>query len=140
MVENLYSFLATVGFTHPLHPMLTHVPMGMIIGMVVFSLLGLIWKNNNLTETAFHCCVLALLAVGPVIGAGILDWLHLQQGEWNKYIIVKMILGTLLYHSSGSGGHHEEKRGKPGEDAAFLSSLPCLCRRLGLFRGELVYG
>ena len=40
MVESLYTFLAAVGFTHPLHPMLTHVPMGMIIGMVVFSLLG----------------------------------------------------------------------------------------------------
>jgi LytS/YehU family sensor histidine kinase len=25
-----------------------------------------------------------------------LDWLHFQEGEWNVYIIVKMILGFLL--------------------------------------------
>ncbi len=96
MVENLYSLLEKVGFSHPLHPMLTHVPMGMIIGMVVFSFLGLIWKNGNFGQTAFHCSVLALLAILPVIGAGMLDWLHFQEGEWNVYIIVKMILGVLL--------------------------------------------
>jgi len=96
MVENLYSFLAKIGFSHPLHPMLTHVPMGMIIGMVVFSFLGLIWKDKNFAQTAFYCSVLALVAIFPVIGAGILDWLHLQQGEWNVYIIVKMILAVLL--------------------------------------------
>ena len=67
MVENFYAMLAKTGFNHPLHPMLTHVPMGMIIGMVVFAFLGLIWKSCNFDRTAFHCSILALAAVLPVI-------------------------------------------------------------------------
>jgi uncharacterized membrane protein len=140
MVESLYSFLATVGFTHPLHPMLTHVPMGMIIGMVVFSLLGLIWKKDNLTETAFHCCVLALLAVGPVIIAGILDWLHLQQGEWNKYIIVKMILGTVLTVLLAVAVTMKKKGASPAKMLLFYLLCLACAGGLGYSGGELVYG
>lgn len=96
MVERLYSFLESIGFTHPLHPMLTHIPMGMVIGMVLFSLVGILWKNEKLMQTAYHCSILALIFIGPVIAAGLTDWIHLQEASWNAYIIVKMVLAGLL--------------------------------------------
>jgi len=140
MVESLYTFLAAVGFTHPLHPMLTHVPMGMIIGMVVFSLLDSFWQNKNFSATSFHCSVLALLSVGPVIVAGILDWLHLQQGEWNTYIIVKMILGailTLLLAVSVT----VKLKGASGKNMLLINFLCLACAGgLGYAGGSLVYG
>lgn len=140
MVESLYSFLAAVGFTHPLHPMLTHIPMGMIIGMVVFSLLGLLWKNDDLAQTAFHCSVLALLAIGPVIAAGILDWMHLQQGEWNKFIVIKMILGALLTILLIISVTLKNKGASPSK--MLLLYLLCLACAggLGYSGGTLVYG
>jgi uncharacterized membrane protein len=140
MVESLYSLLAAVGFTHPLHPMLTHIPMGMIIGMVAFSLVGFIWKNNKLTETAFHCSVLALLSVGPVIAAGVLDWLHLQQGEWNKFIIIKMVLGAVLTILLAVSVVLKNKGANPAK--IFLFYLLCLACAggLGYSGGTLVYG
>ncbi len=140
MVESLYSFLASVGFTHPLHPMLTHVPMGMIIGMVVFSLLGLIWKKTALTETAFHCSVLALLAIGPVIGAGILDWLHLQQGAWNKYIIAKMILATVLTVLLAVSVVMKKKGASQTKMLLFYLLCLACAGGLGYSGGALVYG
>ena len=88
MVENFYSLLAKIGYSHPLHPMLTHIPMGMIIGMVVFSFIGFIWKEKNFGQTAYYCAVFALVAILPVISAGVLDWLHFQQGEWSKPILL----------------------------------------------------
>ncbi len=140
MVESLYSFLAAVGFTHPLHPMLTHVPMGMIIGMVIFSLLSLIWQNDHLTETAFHCSVLALLAVGPVIGAGVLDWLHLQQGEWNKFIIIKMILGVVLTILLVVSVIMKKKGASPAKMLLFYLLCLACAGGLGYSGGTLVYG
>jgi uncharacterized membrane protein len=139
-VEGLYSFLAAVGFTHPLHPMLTHIPMGMIIGMVIFALLGLIWKNATLDQTAFHCSVLALIFVGPVIVAGILDWLQFQQGEWNGYIIAKMILGGILTVLLAASVIIKQKGGSPKK--MLLIYLLCLACAggLGYSGGELVYG
>ena len=96
MVERLYSFLESIGFTHPLHPMLTHIPMGMVMGMVLFSLAGILWRNNNLVQTAHHCAILALIFIFFVIIAGFTDWIHLQEASWNKYIIIKMVLAVLL--------------------------------------------
>lgn len=140
MVESLYTFLATLGFTHPLHPMLTHIPMGMIIGMVVFSLLGFIWKNNNLTETAYHCSVLAVVSVGPVIAAGILDWLHLQQGEWNKYIIIKMVLGAALTIFLTVSVVLKKKGASPAKMLLFYLLCLACAGGLGYSGGTLVYG
>jgi len=140
MVENLYTFLASIGFGHPLHPMLTHIPMGMIIGMVLFSLIGLLWKNNTLTQTAFHCSVLALVFIIPVIVAGVLDWLQFQGGEWNKYIIIKMILAGVLTVLLAFSVGLKAKGMTSGK--LFLLYLLCLACAggLGFSGGQLVYG
>jgi uncharacterized membrane protein len=140
MVENLYSMLEKVGYGHPLHPMLTHIPMGMVIAMVVFSFLGLIWKNHGFSQTAFHCSVLALVAILPVIGAGVLDWLHFQEGEWNVYIIVKMVLGPILTILLIFSVILKRKETAPSK--MFLIYLLCLACAggLGFSGGQLVYG
>jgi hypothetical protein len=114
--------------------------MGMIIGMVIFSFLGLIWKNRNFGQTAFYCSVVALAAVLPVTGAGLLDWLHFQQGEWNVYIIAKMILAGVLTFVLILSIVLKEKGATPGK--MLLIYLLCLACAggLGYAGGELVYG
>lgn len=140
MVESLYSLLASLGFSHPLHPMLTHIPMGMIIGMVVFSVFGLIAKNAAFSQTAFHCSVLALIAVLPVIGAGILDWLQFQQGAWNPYIIVKMILGFILTVLLVISVVFKRNGAPPTKMlVVYLLCLAC-AGGLGYSGGELIFG
>lgn len=140
MVESLYTLMASLGFTHPLHPMLTHIPMGMIIGMVTFSLFGLITGNGTLSQTAFHCSVFALLAVFPVMGAGILDWLQFQEGSWNNYIIAKMALAALLTVLLAVSVILKRKGASQGKMLLiYLLCLTC-ASGLGYAGGELVYG
>lgn len=140
MVENLYTVLAKFGFSHPLHPALTHAPMGMIIGMVVFSFLALLWRNGTLDKTAYHCSVLALISVFPVIGAGFLDWLQFQEGEWTNLIIIKMVLGGVL--TALLALSVVMKRKETSKMKMFLVYLACLACAggLGFSGGELVYG
>lgn len=140
MVESLYTLLASLGYSHPLHPMLTHVPMGMIIGMVVFSLFGLLSRKSVFMQTAFHCSVLALLAVFPVIGAGVLDWLHFQEGAWNPYIIAKMVLGLVLTVLLAISVILKRKGASPTKMLLiYLLCLACAAG-LGYSGGELVFG
>lgn len=140
MIEGLYGMLAALGFAHPLHPMLVHVPMGMVIGAVVFSLASYIWKNHNLEQTAFHCSVVGLLAVVPTIIAGILDWQQYFSGEWELLIVVKFILGTLLTVLLASAVVLRMK----GAEKKKLLIIYLLCLAcaggLGFSGGELVYG
>ncbi|SDO79781.1 DUF2231 domain-containing protein [Desulforhopalus singaporensis] len=140
MVESLYSLLEKIGITHPLHPMLTHAPMGMIIGMVVFSFLALFWRNGTLDRSAYHCSILAFISVFPVIVAGLLDWVHLQSAEWNIFIIVKMILAVVLTVLLGLS--IKLKRNDSSRRKMFLIYLACLlcAGGLGFSGGELVYG
>ena len=140
MVENFYSLLAKIGYSHPIHPMLTHIPMGMVIATVVFSFLSLIWKEKNFAQTAYYCTVFALVAILPVMSAGFLDWLHFQQGEWSPYIIIKMILAGVLTVLLIFAVILYRKGTLPGK--MFLIYLLCLgcAGGLGYCGGTLVYG
>ncbi len=86
----VYEILNEVGFTHPLHPAITHLPMGMVMGAFIFSLLSI--KLPALAKTAYHCVVVALVFVIPTMVLGIMDWQHFYQGEWSGPIITKFVL------------------------------------------------
>ncbi len=139
MVESIFALLEKIGFAHPLHPMLTHVPMGMIIGAVVFSFLGLRWKNN-FPQTAAHCAILALITIFPTIFAGFLDWQHRMAGAWETLIIIKMVLSFLLTALLVTSIVFRRRGATPGK--MFLIYFLCLACAggLGFSGGELVYG
>jgi len=140
MIEKFYSFLEMVGFAHPLHPILTHVPMGMIIGAVLFSILGVLFKKQSLTTTAQHCATLALVFIVPVIIAGILDWQQFLAGELELLIVVKMVLGIVL--TALLAVAFSQQRAGASPKALVIIYLLCLACAggLGYSGGELVYG
>ena len=96
MTETIFTFLNGVGFAHPLHPALTHIPMGMVIGAVVFRMASFLPKMKHLARTGYHCVILGLLGIPPTVFAGYLDWQHTYGGEWEFLIILKMILAGIL--------------------------------------------
>ncbi len=140
MVDGIYSFLASVGFTHPLHPGATHAPMGMIIGMLVFGLLALKWTDKHFGLTAFYCSILALLTVLPTAFLGILDWLKFFEGNFEPLIITKMTLTVILTIFLVISVVIRMKGASPGK--LFIVYLLCMACAggLGYSGGELVYG
>ena len=96
MTETIFEFLTKIGFTHPVHPGLTHLPMGMVMGAVTFRFLSFIPRLKMLAKTGYHCVILGLLGLPPTIFTGYLDWQHRYDGEWETLIIIKMVLAALL--------------------------------------------
>ncbi len=94
MIEFVYNVLASVGFTHPLHPVMTHIPMGMVIGGFIFQAASSRWEA--LSRTAHHCIVLALLFAPLTALLGFMDWQHRYMGYVSSLIIVKMSLAFTL--------------------------------------------
>ncbi len=140
MVDGLYSFLESVGFTHPLHPVMTHAPMGMIIGMLLFGFLALFWKDKHFSLVAYYCSVVALITVFPTAFLGALDWLHFLQGELITLIVVKMSLTVVLIVLLTFSIIMRNKGATPQK--LFLFYLLCMACAggLGFSGGELVYG
>ena len=96
MTEAIFEFLSKIGFHHPVHPALTHIPMGMAMGAVMFRIVSFIPSLKFLARTGYHCIVLGLLGVFPTVFAGYLDWQHSFGGEWEFLIILKMVLAALF--------------------------------------------
>lgn len=140
MINKLYELLETVGFTHPLHPIMVHIPMGMVIGMVLFGVAGIVGKKASLFSTAHHCAVLALLFIVPTLVTGVLDWQAKLGGEWETLIIVKMVLGVVLTGLLTIAVVMKSKGLTPRK--LLLLYLLCMACAggLGFSGGELVYG
>ncbi len=49
MIELLYEPLEKIGYTHPIHPPLTHIPMGLVFGAFIFALTALLFRRTTLS-------------------------------------------------------------------------------------------
>ena len=140
MIATLYAMLGKVGFHHPLHPALTHLSMGMVMGAFLFALLAYSRKKQVFLTTSLHCAMLALISIVPTVIAGILDWHQFFGGRFLPLIVVKMVLAVVLTALLGYTVllHRQAAEAKK----IVLVSLLCLLCAIGLgfSGGELVYG
>ena len=96
MISTIYKILAGIGYTHPLHPAITHVPVGLVIGGFLFALTAVVQKRPSLEKSARHCLWLALLFLPVASLFGLMDWQHFYSGAWIIPIIMKMVLAVVL--------------------------------------------
>jgi mono/diheme cytochrome c family protein len=140
MLEFLYQFLTKIGYTHPIHPPVTHLSVGMVMGAFVFGIVAWKLRHQPLARTAHHCIILALLALFPTILLGLMDWQHYYAGAWLFPIKMKISLAGLLLIllvfalSAGSKAESISTR-------ALIIYALCLLNvtALGYFGGELAY-
>ena len=96
-MNSIYQFTAWLGYTHPLHPPLAHMPIGLVVGALVLYLAGWWWQRPSWMTAARYCMVLALIFLIFTAVAGYLDWQHYYAGAWLLAIKIKLILtGVLL--------------------------------------------
>ena len=141
MIENIYQTVAGFGYTHPLHPAVTHLPIGLIIGGSLFGLLAAVFRRATFATTAKHCMALAFPALLPTLLLGYGDWQHFYGGTFLFEIKVKLILAGLLCFFLLILIIQSRK----GEGVT-MNHLPlyliCLMiiTGLGYFGGELIFG
>ncbi|NQS72046.1 MAG: hypothetical protein HQQ73_07815 [Desulfobulbaceae bacterium] len=140
MVEALYLFLQRIGYHHPLHPPLTHLPMGLIMACFIFALLAMLLSQPALLRSAYHCCLLAVAALVPTAVAGVLDWLHRFGGSMETLIVIKLVLAPVFLLVLLLA-LWQARAGASAGRMLVLYGLATLCAvGLGFSGGELVYG
>ena len=141
MIETMYHLLESVGFLHPLHPAMTHVPMGMAIGGFVFALLFYLMQNETFLQTAYYCVSLGLVGIFPTVLFGFTDWQYRFGGEWSFIIITKMILAVLLATCFITAVKFSLNSKDNPKKILFIYTLCLLCAiGLGFMGGQLQYG
>lgn len=141
MTEIIFEFLNKIGFTHPLHPALTHIPMGMVMGAFTFRAASFLPRLRFLARTGYHCVILGLLGVFPTVFAGYLDWQHTFGGEWESLIVLKMILAVVLTLLLAAIAIIDDPENpKLDKKTVFYFLIILLATGLGFAGGELQHG
>ena len=141
MIENVYAVLQKLGYAHPLHPTLTHVPIGLIFAAFLFTLIALAFKKQTLLTTVRHCLILALISAPFAAALGVMDWQHLYGGTWlfpiKAKVVLAALLGIVLIISLVTVFRINRFSGR---SLVIFGVCLLLTFGLGYFGGELVYG
>jgi len=141
MLDSVYRFLNYLGYSHPIHPTEVHMPIGLVVATVLFSLTAIVLHKPALFKTAYYCIVLSFIWVFPTILFGIMDWQHFYAGALLFPIKVKLILAPLLAVLL-LFALLLSRRGREGTPAVMavygLSFMTVVA--LGYFGGQMVYG
>lgn len=141
MIDSFYQMLAKMGYTHPLHPTLTHVVMGLVIGGFVFGLVAGFLKRPKLAQSARHCIGLALITLVPTVVLGYMDWQFRYAGAWLFPIKIKIALAAVLLVLLLIAIFIRRQADRWSKNVIVVYAL-CLVTVvvIGYFGGELVYG
>lgn len=141
MTEAIYQIAEKIGYTHPLHPAVTHIPVGAVICGFFFILLAKITRRESFANTAYHLTIAAVVALPIVVYLGFMDWQHFYKGAWLTPIKMKMGLAGILLVLliiTISRGKTASISGKKVVPFYLLSLITVIA--IGYFGGELVYG
>lgn len=136
-----YYVLAAIGYTDPIHPPLTHMPIGLVVAALIFGFAGLLLKKPFLSKMSRYCLLLAWLFIFPTVLLGFMDWQHFYQGAALFPIIVKICLATFLFVLL-SLGLFLIARGREESKALLVILVLAFFTvgGLGYFGGRLVFG
>lgn len=96
MIDQLYDFFSKWGYIHPIHPPLTHGPIGAIIVAFLLGIAAWIWPRKNLRQSAYYAVIIAFILFFPTVLAGILDWQYYYSGAFFSPIQIKIALTIIL--------------------------------------------
>ncbi len=139
-MEGFYRLLDAIGYVHPVHPPITHVPIGLVIGAFLLGMTSLLFRREMAGRAARYCMLIAFISMFPTVLLGYMDWQHFYAGGWLNPVKAKLILaGVLLIVAflalmGGRGDRTTSSR---------IAGLYTLCLvivlGIGFFGGQLVY-
>jgi mono/diheme cytochrome c family protein len=141
LIDFIYDLLKGIGFTEPIHPPITHMPIGLAVGALLFLAMALILKKTKLVLTARHVSIMAFVFAFPTILLGAFDWIHFYHAAFITPIVIKMILAGILLIVLGTGIiiGSELKPNSAAMMVLYSAAFVCVLG-LGFFGSGLIYG
>jgi uncharacterized membrane protein len=141
MLELIYDTLQKLGYTHPLHPTLTHLPIGLALASLIFFLVAKIFRKPAYFTTARHCITVAAITVPFAAFLGLMDWQHFYGGAYIFPVKIKFVLAGGLFVLLVIGiSAVIRKHSGSSKSLLFYVVYSISVIGLGYFGGELVYG
>ena len=137
----VYKFLDQIGYPHPIHPTEVHMPIGLIVGALLFRIAAALFRRPALAQTAHYCTILAFIFLFPTLLFGFMDWQHFYAGVWLRPIKIKILLAAVLIVSVSVGIFLAYKKGTGSGLVLINYGISfVIVVVLGYYGGNLVYG
>lgn len=142
MFDFIYKALEKIGYTEPLHPLMVHIPMGLVISALIFVLAARLLKKDFFSSRAYYrVLLLAFIFSFPAIFSGYTDWQYRYGGAWLLAIKIKLVLSGALLVLLGIGLiYHRKAEGESRAALAIFALSFVAAAGLGFFGGRLSYG
>lgn len=141
MIDVFYTVLEKIGYNHPLHPPLVHVPVGIVVGLLIVTFIALFSGRRSFVQSAHRpFVIIAFIAAFPVVLFGITDWQYFYNGAWLFTIKIKIALSGILLVLLGAGVFVARK-GTGASAPVFAIYLACFFTMgaLGYLGASLVF-
>lgn len=141
MIDSVYQFLDRMGYTHPIHPPLTHMLIGLVVGAFIFGLAAILLRRPMMMQTARHCIILAYFFLFPMALLGYMDWQHYFGGAWLLPIKIKITLTFVFLVLITLGLILGNRFGKNYKSTLAVYGLCVMALTgLGYYGGHLAFG
>jgi len=132
MIDFIFQAFGKMGYTHPLHPPMTHLPMGLLVAAFIFALVALLFRRTILPSLSYdRIILLAIIFAFPTIFLGYADWQHHYYGAWLHPIKVKFVLSGVFLILLFVGLIYGRKAGGESKGALAIYAL-CFLSVTGL--------
>ncbi len=92
-----FTFIETLMQKLHAHPVSVHIPNGVLPMVVLFLILGYLFKRESLITAAFYGLIYVTVAMPVVIYTGFFDWKTNFDKTLNKYFLGKMLSGFIVF-------------------------------------------
>lgn len=108
-IEKYFKFLQALS-AHPFaallskfhaHPIMVHIPNGVLPLSLLFTLLALILQNPQLAAAAKWNMLFVFLSMPVVLFTGILDWISRYKAKTTRVFSIKLVCGGVVFLVSG---------------------------------------
>jgi mono/diheme cytochrome c family protein/uncharacterized membrane protein len=136
----IYGFARAIGYPHPVHPPVTHLPIGLVFGALLLGFASLALRHPAMGRAARYCAFLALCFAIPAVFLGYLDWQHAFAGGGLWPVRIKIgLAGLLLAGLSWALAIGRDAEGAKGRVVLLYFCCLLIVIGLGYFGGQLVY-
>jgi mono/diheme cytochrome c family protein len=140
MINAFYDLLDRIGYLHPIHPALVHLPIGLVVGAFFLGWIALLFKRPHLLPSAYQVLVIAFVSWFPTVLFGYLDWQRYYAGAMLHPIVMKLILAGLLFVLLSAGVILGARKNPGARVMVFIYTLSfATVATLGYYGGQLVY-
>lgn len=81
---------------HHLHPILVHIPNGVLPVTIIFVILAAIFNFTGLSQAAFYNLVFVVLSMPLVLFTGYIEWQIKYKAARTKLFIIKIVSGIFV--------------------------------------------